>query len=302
MRIASLLFAFVLGCLVGVVIEYRLAEREKSALLARYGVRAEEPPKELSVEARGEALRMMQEEKDQEAAFLKRRSGNWISADGLKKAKLNDDILEFGSMPEWPDLDGRSFMLSKDGVFLTEAGRYLMQSSDGEPDTLSFIKRQRDTQGFTRLTLYREGSPHAASRPPLPDTPPPPDIQKMLDLIPRMNEHEAVGAMIQRMAEAGVVVRKEGIADIIDFDADRGEKRLEFDLGFDDQWVLQRSEDAKGEVYRFRLFRTWVKDRREGGDPEVERVVYPYYEFGRIITGPMESRAAESEEKGGGVR
>jgi len=46
-----------------------------------------------------------------------------------------------------------------------------------------------------------------------------------------------------------------------------------------------------GKMLWFRLVRSYARD--PGGDgPDIGRVVFPYYESGKVITGPMESRAA----------
>ena len=111
----------------------------------------------------------------------------------------------------------------------------------------------------------------------------------MLDVIPSIRANESVAGVNGRMGSAwkGEV----GEVGVIRGSGSMGESDFEVDLGVDGQWVLQTSQGDSGELHRFRVVRTWVKDRRERG-PIVERVVYPYYEFGKIITGPMQWRPA----------
>jgi hypothetical protein len=281
------------GFLAGLVVGGRLDEKAAAAAHARA---------EANFRASADLNRKLEEEvgrreraKEEEAEErLKKLSGNWISADGQKTAKLDYDVLEFGKTPDWPDLEGRGFLLSPGHLrFLTESGRYRINVLDDQPDTMIFFKQDRATKSLFRLALYREGSPFAACRPPLPDTPPPPKIQALLDLIPGIPAHESVAGLEQRMASVwGDKV------EIIDWWKESGETDVEVDLGVDGQWIFQRSANQSGELSVFRLVRTWAKDRREKPGPMVERVVYPFYEFGKIITGPMQSHPAGEMREG----
>jgi hypothetical protein len=227
-------------------------------------------------------------EKEEAEERLAKLSGNWISADGQKKAKLDYDVLEFGKVPDWPDLEDRCFLINaRHRIFLTESGRYHLTVFNDQPDTMIFYKYDRTTKSVSLLTLYREGSPHAASRSPLPETPPPPQIQALLDLIPNIPAQESVAGMNQRIGSVW-----KGKMELFEHSGSMGESDSEVDLGVDGQWLLLLSQTDSGELHRFRLVRTWVKDWREKQGPIVERVVYPYYEFGKIITGPMQSRPA----------
>lgn len=272
-RIVSFLLVFALGGLVGALVIRRVDfSSAASAPLT-------------SEEVREMAMRMRwreeQQKSDEADEHLKRLSGNWISADGQKKAKANDDILEFGTTPDWPEIEGRRFLLGKDyWAFVAGSGRYNVMLFQDRPDELVIFRKDDKTESLSRLTLYREGSKHAASLPPLPDTPPPPKIQKLLDLIRGLKEHESVADVDRRMDW-------QGEAELINGSSSLGEADLEFDLRVDDQWVLQRKENQSGKLLRFRLVRTWVKERRDLS-ADVERVVYPYYEFGKVITGPSE--------------
>ena len=49
-----------------------------------------------------------------------------------------------------------------------------------------------------------------------------------------------------------------------------------------------------------RVVRAWVKDRRDRPSPDVQRVVHPSYEHGKIITGPMQSHPAQEPGEGDG--
>ncbi|MCW1887446.1 hypothetical protein OKA04_22105 [Luteolibacter flavescens] len=230
---------------------------------------------------------------------LKLRSGKWISADGQTMLSADGELLEFGDAPGWPDLAKHAFLVPGDSnVFYSLSGRYIARIYHDRPDEFVFFKSDRKSGSLIVLTLYREGTPHAASRPPLPNTAPPPRIQAILDLIPGIQENESVEEINRKMAEVW-----SGKLDIIRNTMERGESDLEFNLDVEGQWVLQRSEKENGELMRFRIVRTWVEDRRSPGGPEVERVAYPYYEFGKIITGPMQFHVAGrmSEGEGRGI-
>ncbi|MCW1926245.1 hypothetical protein OKA05_27070 [Luteolibacter arcticus] len=290
-RIVSLVVVFALGCLMGLVLGYRMGERDSSARPAKPVVTVADPAEVSQAAVREEAWRMREAEDKKASDRMKKLAGTWISADGEKKATVEWNVLKFGQTPDWPDLEGRSFLLGADHLlFLTESGRYMVSVSDAEPDAMVFMKRDLKTESLSRLTLYREGSPRASSRPPLPDTPPPPSIQALLDLIPDLIEHESVDGVNRRMAPVWG-----GTMDMIHGFGTMGEFDAEFDLGVDGQWLLQRKDKGGGKLLRFRLVRCWVKDRREYG-PDVERVIYPYYEFGKIITGPMKSHTAGEEQ------
>ena len=288
-RIVAGVVIFSLGCVVGFLMGG--SSDEKGSAGEQVPVAASKrSAMDVDDMIRDALFRRERAEKEEAEERLRRLSGNWISADGQKKARLDDDVLEFGVTPDWPDLEGRRFLIGRDHfAFLTESGRYHFTVFDDEPDAMVLFKQDRATRSPTTLTLYREGSPHAASRPPLPDTPPPPQIQAMLDVIPSIRANESVAGVNGRMGSAwkGEV----GEVGVIRGSGSMGESDFEVDLGVDGQWVLQTSQGDSGELHRFRVVRTWVKDRREHG-PIVERVVYPYYEFGKIITGPMQSRPA----------
>lgn len=210
-------------------------------------------------------------------------SGDWISGDGEQKAKLDGQILTFGETPDWPDLQGRDFLLGENLQFLSETGHYWMS---WEADSIAFTKEDRTTKSLSGLTLYRKGSPFAEARPPLPRTPPPPSIQALLDLVPTIREGETLKAVLVRSP-----LGWDGKMPVIGGHSGFGESDMVFDLGVNGEWVLKAKEVEGGKILRFQVVRGYVKDRN-GKGPDVQRVVFPYFEFGKIITGPMESRPA----------
>ena len=154
---------------------------------------------------------------------------------------------------------------------MSETGYYGMSC---KADEIVFSKEDRLTKSLSALTLYRKGSPFAAARPPLPRTPPPPSIQALLDLVPTIRESESLET---------VVGGGSGL----------GQSNIYFDLEVNGEWMLLAGKEVEGgKILSFRLLRRYMKDRKEKG-PDVQRVVFPYYEFGKVITGPMESRQAE---------
>ncbi|HEY1123876.1 MAG TPA: hypothetical protein VGE67_19820 [Haloferula sp.] len=224
-------------------------------------------------------------DKAQRLENLAKLSGEWISGDGEQKAKLSGRILVFEDAPDWPDLENREFQLGEDLRFLSETGRYWMS---GEGDEIVFSKEDRLTKSLSALTLYRKGSPFAAARPPLPRTPPPPSIQSLLDLVPTIRESESLEAVLGRLPKDWA-----GKLTVIGGGVESRESNIYFDLEVNGEWMLHaKKKVADDKILRFRLFRGYMRDSK-GKGPDVMRVVFPYYEFGKVITGPMESRAAE---------
>jgi hypothetical protein len=232
----------------------------------------------------GEQLVEKPAEREDGLKNLLKLSGDWISGDGEQKAKLDYRILSFEDTPDWPDLQKQDFLLGTELQFLSDTGFYTMS---GEEDTITFIKEDRKTKSLSRLTLYRMGSPFAAARPPLPRTPPPPSIQALLDLVPTIRESESLEAVFSRFPKDWT-----GKLTVIGGDSGMGESDIFFDLEVNGEWMLHAKKKLRGDkILRFRLVRSYMQDRN-GKGPDVRRVVFPYYEFGKIITGPMEAKDA----------
>ena len=168
---------------------------------------------------------------------------------------------------------------------MSETGYYGMSC---KADEIVFSKEDRLTKSLSALTLYRKGSPFAAARPPLPRTPPPPSIQALLDLVPTIRESESLETVFGRLPKDW-----DGKLTVVGGGSGLGQSNIYFDLEVNGEWMLLAGKEVEGgKILSFRLLRRYMKDRKEKG-PDVQRVVFPYYEFGKVITGPMESRQAE---------
>ncbi|HRQ87606.1 MAG TPA: hypothetical protein PLA50_02340 [Bacteroidia bacterium] len=216
-------------------------------------------------------------------------SGDWVSADGDQTAQLDYRVLRFKSTVDWPDLDGRSFLLGEEMQFMTESGFYSLHASGDSFDMIFLIKEGASPDGdLSRLTLYREGSPLARSRQPLGEKMPPPKVQALLDAIPSIREGVRKDDVMERLGLA-----RDGSLELLDAERSSGQTDMLLTLGIDDEWMLRLRydvessdvADSEAKLRKFQVVRGYVNDIKAGRF-DIEKRIYPYFLNGRIIGAP----------------
>jgi hypothetical protein len=227
--------------------------------------------------------------------LLSKLSGAWTSIDGQINADLDFRMLRFKAAPDWQDLENQTFLLGSEMDFLSSRGVYLIQTRYSEPDEMWFCLEDEVTEDLTSFTLFREGSPKAGSRTPIPRGEPPQKVRDLLRLIPLIRAGELKDTVLERC----------GLGDLDGFEllggeGGLGETDLILALGIDDHWMLSigyrrlsPDDESKAVLRTFKLFQGYVDDVREGL-LELERVAFPYYDNGKIITGPSQAEQASS--------
>ena len=231
--------------------------------------------------------------------WLSKLSGKWVSADGQQTADLDFRVLRFGETTGWPEVSRKTFLLGREMDFMSSdgSGSYTISTVYAEPNTMQVIREQTATCSLTGFTLYRDGTPRARSRLPVPKAVPPPEIQVLLGGIRTIKVGESKGEVLKRLSFADI----RG-SEVIDWYRGLGDNHVTYDLGVDGHWMLRLSYHQKsavigeddGELGDMRVFRGYVDDFRKGIS-DIEDIVYPYYENGYVITGPN-----EAEQAGGG--
>ncbi|MCB1079028.1 MAG: hypothetical protein KDM64_14495 [Verrucomicrobiae bacterium] len=226
-----------------------------------------------------------------EEEWLRKLSGNWVSADGQQSAVLNYRRLRFDKTVDWPDISQRSFLLGEEMQFMTNRGFYVISTLYAEPDRMCFIKEDLQTGALTEFTLYREGSPNARSRKPLADKTPPPRVQKLLDAIPTIKAGETKDSVMARLGLAD-----DDSLELLGGQRETGYTDMIFSLGIDNEWMLRLEfsvdstdeEDGEAVIRHFQIVRGYVDDGRNGRF-DIQKLVYPYFTDGQIIVAPPEA-------------
>lgn len=226
--------------------------------------------------------------------LLSNLSGTWTSIDGQIDAVLDFRMLSFKTTPDWPDLENQTFLLGSEMQFLSSRGVYLINTRYSEPDVMWFCLEDKVTKDLTTFTLFREGTPKAASRKPIPEGEPPLKVRELLLLIPSIRDGE-----LKETALEGLGLKDLEGLEILTGESGLGNTDLILALGIDDHWMLSlayqrlnpNDDESKAVLRTFKLFQGYVDDVRSGF-LELERVAYPYYENGMIIRGPSQAEKA----------
>jgi hypothetical protein len=226
--------------------------------------------------------------------LLSKLSGSWTSIDGQINAELDFRMLRFKAAPDWQDLENQTFLLGSEMQFLSSRGVYLIQARYSEPDEMWFCLEDEVTEDLTSFTLFREGTPKAGSRTPIPRGEPPQKVRDLLGLIPSIRAGELKDTALERLGLGDL----DGY-EILGGEGGLGETDLILALGIDNHWMLALAyrrlspddDESKAVLRTFKLYQGYVDDVRAGFS-EFERVAYPYYENGKIITGPSKAEQA----------
>lgn len=211
---------------------------------------------------------------------LAKLSGKWASGDGSVSATFDYRMLHFHETKGWPDLDGKTFLLGSELQFLSEAGLYSIGLEDSEPSKLRIIKEDRGSKDLISFSLFREGDPRCRARPPFSDTPPPPEIQAILDEIPSIRLGESADALLKRL-----VFPRVPTATPITGMTSAGQSDDVWSLG--GEWLLKLSETNRDGVVRFQIARGTAKPL------EYSEYRYPYYVWKKLVTGVAASGLQE---------
>lgn len=230
--------------------------------------------------------------------WLSKLSGKWVSANGEQSAELDFRMLRFGDAADWPDLSGKTFLLGQEMQFLTDSGFYTISTLYSNPDEMRFIKEDSVTEDLSSLTLYREGSPRARSRAPIPEAEPPTKVQAILDGILTIKDGELKDAVLARLGLNGF----EGL-EVLAGESGLGETDILFDLGIDDHWMLYvaytrkspDAEESEAVLRQLQILRGYVDEAREGW-LDTGKPVYPYFAQGQVITKNQQAEQDAAEQ------
>ncbi len=164
--------------------------------------------------------------------------------------------------------------------FLSEAGIYSIGAEDSGWSKIRVIKEDRVTKDLVSFSLFREGDPRCRARPPFSGTPPPLEIQTILDAIPGIRPGESADALLKRLVFPNVPS-----ATVITGMTSAGQSDDVWSLG--GEWLLKLSETNQDGVVRFQIVRGTAKPL------EYSEYRYPYYVSKILVTGVSASGLQE---------
>lgn len=133
-----------------------------------------------------------------EEARLRVITGNWVSATGEQKASIDGRKIRFNTATHWPDLEGGAGTLAPGLHFQTNQGSYSLDITNEDRDRIVIHTYNIHADSLS-FVLYREGTKHANSRKPLPETAPPAKVKSILDKIPTIKIGESRNAVMKRL-------------------------------------------------------------------------------------------------------
>ncbi len=218
-------------------------------------------------------------------------SGKWVSMDGEQTAIFHPEYLQFGNMTTWPELKQRRIDIGHEMVFRTDFGYYVISTFYDQPDELFLTCRSSGINDLTSLTLYREGTPLAGSRKPIPYAEPTKELQALLSGIHSIKDGESKDVVFGRLGLGDL----KGL-EVIDRQSGLGQTDELWDLGIDDHWMLYviytldspGTDESQAVLRRFQVIRGYVDDNKW---PDTGKIIYPYFAKGKVIT--------ENEQKTG---
>ncbi len=215
---------------------------------------------------------------------LFKKSGKWLSIDGLFEASLDGSLFSLSRMPNWANVEQRTFQLFEEQRFLSGNGYYSIHFKGENNDRIRLIRQDATTGDYNGITLYHEENPKANSRKPLPKTEIPKKIQEMLAKI-----NTVLGTDTASMALGRIGLKSFRSMEHLDGESRWGETRGVIDLGIEGEWMIKYANSQKSGVFELQIFRGLVTEYRETGET-LEELVYPHIYGDYIVESPSKYR------------